>query len=97
MSQESRVFFFLASYSADFNKYIGWNIFGVSYMSGFQSPADYGQANFKALGVRGYTPAFKSLRAYVDLNAGYTLLYAKVPSSSYSYGYYYDYGEDILV
>ena len=59
----------------DFNKYIGWNIFGVSYMSGFDSPADYGQLNLRCLGVRAYTPAFKSFRGYVDLNMGYTLSY----------------------
>ena len=59
----------------DFNPYVGWNIFGFSYMSGFQSPADFGQVNFKFLGVRGYTPAYQSIRGYVDLNMGYTLVY----------------------
>lgn len=59
----------------DFNRYVGWNIIGVSYMSGFQSPADFGQVNFKLLGVRGYTPSYKSIRGYVDLNLGYTLMY----------------------
>ncbi|MBQ9169364.1 MAG: hypothetical protein IJ148_00870 [Bacteroidaceae bacterium] len=59
----------------DFNPYVGWNIFGVSYMSGFYSPADFGQVNFKLLGVRGYTPAYRTIRGYVDLNLGYTLSY----------------------
>lgn len=62
----------------DINKYIGWNIFGFSYMTGFDSPADYGKVNFKLLGVRAYTPAFKSFRGYVDLNMGYTLSYQKL-------------------
>ena len=62
----------------DFNPYVGWNIFGVSYMSGFASPADYGQVNFKFLGVRGYTPAYKTIRGYVDLNLGYTLSYVDI-------------------
>jgi len=59
----------------DFSKYVGWNIFGVSYMTGFNSPADHGWANFKLLGVRAYTPAFKFIRAYIDINLGYTLYY----------------------
>lgn len=59
----------------DFNQYVGWNIFGVSYMSGFYSPEQFGQVNFKLLGARGYTPAYKSIRGYVDLNLGYTLCY----------------------
>ncbi|MBQ8865839.1 MAG: hypothetical protein IJ020_06875 [Bacteroidaceae bacterium] len=59
----------------EFNQYVGWNIIGVSYMSGFVSPAEVGQFNFKLLGARGYTPAWKSIRGYVDLNLGYTLYY----------------------
>ena len=60
----------------EFNPYVGWNILGFSYMSGFNSPADAGQVNFKFLGARGYTPAWKSIRGYVDLNLGYTLEYS---------------------
>lgn len=59
----------------EFNQYVGWNIIGVSYMSGFVSPAEVGQFNFKLLGARGYTPAWKSIRGYVDLNMGYSLYY----------------------
>lgn len=76
----------------DYNKYIGWNIFGFSYMSGFDSPADYGRVNFKLLGVRAYTPAFKSIRGYVDLNMGYTLMYADL--KEYHYGYWGGYWDD---
>lgn len=62
----------------EFNPYVGWNVFGFSYMSGFKKnsgPADAGQMNFKLLGARGYTPAWKAIRGYVDLNLGYTLSY----------------------
>lgn len=61
----------------DFNKYVGWNVFGLSYMSGFDySPADGGTFNLRALGVRGYTPSYKGIvRGYADLNMGYTLTY----------------------
>lgn len=60
----------------DFGQYVGWNIFGFSYMSGFCSPADFGQVNIKLLGARGYTPSYKGIRGYIDLNLGYTLAYA---------------------
>lgn len=79
----------------EFNPYVGWNILGVSYMSGFNSPADAGQVNFKLLGARGYTPAWKSIRGYVDLNMGYTLSYAKGFGGSGDYGDYGDW-EDYL-
>ena len=65
----------------EFNQYVGWNIIGVSYMSAFESPADVGQFNFKLLGARGYTPAWKSIRGYVDLNLGYTLYYYDLNNS----------------
>lgn len=73
----------------DFNQYVGWNIFGISYMSGFVSPADYGQVNFKFLGVRGYTPSYKWIRGYIDLNMGYTLSYGQSFDAG-DYDYYYD-------
>ncbi len=78
----------------DISKYVGWNIFGVSYMTGFNSPADHGWVNFKVLGVRAYTPAFNFIRGYVDLNLGYTLTYND-QKGMYYYGrdwYYYDDG-----
>lgn len=61
----------------EINQYLGYNAFGVSYMSGFVSPADFGQVNIRGLGARGYTPAYKSIRGYVDLNMGYTMVYAR--------------------
>ena len=82
----------------DFNKYVGWNIFGISYMSGFVSPADYGQVNFKFLGVRGYTPSYKWIRGYIDLNMGYTLAYGGIGADvddffdDFDYDDYYGWG-----
>ncbi|MCH5169289.1 MAG: hypothetical protein J1F27_06565, partial [Prevotellaceae bacterium] len=62
--------------------YVAWNIVGVSYMSGFNSPADAGLLNIKLAGVRGYTPSWKWIRGYVDLNMGLGV------------NYYYDYRTD---
>ncbi len=60
----------------EFNPYIGWNIIGLSYMSGFKNGlAEVGQFNAKFLGVRAHTPTYKSVRGYVDLNLGYTFAY----------------------
>ncbi|MBR5393693.1 MAG: hypothetical protein IK144_01260 [Bacteroidaceae bacterium] len=60
----------------EFNPYFGWNIIGVSYMSCLNgSPADYGQVNIKLLGARAYTPSYRWIRGYADLNVGYTIKY----------------------
>ena len=60
----------------EFNPYIAWNIIGISYMSGFDySPADGGALNLRVLGARGYTPSYKWIRGYVDLNMGYSMNY----------------------
>lgn len=77
----------------EFNPYVALNIVGVSFMSGeydyFANPDNFGQLNFKFLGVRGYTPSWKWIRGYADLNLGYTLTYEK---DSYYHGGYYGYG-----
>ena len=59
----------------EFNPYVGWNIFGVSYMTEFRKPMERGLINFKLLGVRGNTPSYKWFRGYADLCFGYTLEY----------------------
>lgn len=59
----------------EFNPYVAWNIVGVSYMSGFDSPGDAGLLNIKLAGVRGYTPSWKWIRGYVDLNMGLGINY----------------------
>ena len=59
----------------EFNQYVGWNIAGISYMSDFSNPKDVGLIYFKLLGVRGYTPSYKRIRGYAELNLGYSLEY----------------------
>jgi hypothetical protein len=60
----------------EINKYVAINIVGVSYMaSGWNSPDKAGSVNFRFLGARGYSPSWKWMRGYVDLNMGYTLGY----------------------
>ena len=70
----------------DFNRYIGWNILGISYMSGFNSPEDNGQVNVRAFGFRAYTPSYKALRGYADLNLGYTMMYGRRNDPSHYFG-----------
>lgn len=68
----------------EFSPYFGWNVIGVSYTSYLNvTPDDYGQVNIKLLGARCYTPSYKWIRAYADLNVGYTIRYGagtKAPS-----------------
>ena len=72
----------------EFNPYVALNIVGVSFMSGeFAEPANpenFGQFNFKILGARGYTPSWKWIRGYVDLNMGYSLRYYQTWRDEYS-------------
>lgn len=62
----------------EFNKYVGWNIIGISYMNDFSNPRDVGLINLKLLGVRGYTPSYKWLRGYADLCLGYSYEYGDI-------------------
>lgn len=60
----------------EINKYVALNIVGISYMAGgWVSPDESGWVNFRFLGARGYSPSWKWIRGYVDLNMGYTLGY----------------------
>jgi hypothetical protein len=60
----------------ELNKYVALNIVGISYMAGgWVSPDEAGSVNFRFLGARGYSPSWKWIRGYVDLNMGYTLGY----------------------
>ena len=61
----------------EFNPYIGWDIAGVSYMTEFKSPGKIGLLNFRLLGVRLFTPAYKTIRGYAGLNLGYSLAYLR--------------------
>lgn len=60
----------------EFNQYVGWNIIGISYMNDFSSLKDVGLINLQVLGVRGYTPSYKWIRGYADINLGYSLEYS---------------------
>ena len=69
----------------DINQYVAWDVIGVSYMSGFASPADAGQVNFKLLGGRLNSPVYENCRLYTDLNLGYTLNYVGEQSITVPY------------
>lgn len=62
----------------NFSQYIGWDIFGISYMSGFYSPTEAGSINIRLAGVRAYTPSFSGVRGYANLDLGYTANYMSV-------------------
>ena len=55
----------------EFNPYVGWNAFGISYLSRFCNPADTGIVYLRIAGVRGHTPSAKWFRGYLDLSLGY--------------------------
>lgn len=62
----------------EINKYIGVNIVGGSYMSGWnqmKSPNHYGQVNARLGGVRAYLPLMDKIRAYADVTLGYSYMY----------------------
>lgn len=46
-------------------------------MTNFGNPADIGMINFRLLGVKFFTPAYKTIRGYTGLNLGYSLIYEK--------------------
>ena len=59
----------------EINQYVGWNIIGVSYMSSWYrltGPDKHGLINVRLPGIRLYSPAYESIRAYAELNIGYT-------------------------
>lgn len=65
----------------EINPYFAVNIVGVSYLSfnlgeasdNWENSDLGGFINFRFLGARGYSPSWKWIRGYVDLNMGYTL------------------------
>ena len=71
-------------------RFWGVSIASVSYMSGFNSPADCGQLNLRLPGLRAYTPAYKWIRGYIDVNFGYSLVYEKEYNN-----YYHFFGLDL--
>lgn len=59
----------------EINPNIGWNIIGISYLSGWNSPEDFGIMNVRLSGVRYHSPSIDSFRFYAELNMGYTYVY----------------------
>ncbi len=79
----------------NFNEYIAWDIFGLSYVSGggFHSPSDAGAINVRVAGVRGYTPSIDGFRGYVNLDMGYTGSYfSGYGDTVFSHGFGLDFG-----
>ena len=61
-------------------KYFGWNVIGLSYMSGwhkYDTPDKIGILNVRLMGVRFNAPIYRSLRLYAEATPGYTFMYAK--------------------
>lgn len=71
----------------EFNPYIAWNIVGISYMTSIVDPSEFFAFSIRALGARGYTPSWKWIRGYTDLNLGLGVI------SNYS-DWYCDFGID---
>ena len=53
----------------------GWNIAGVSFLSGWNDPKDFGVVNVRLSGIRYHSPAIDAFRFYGELNLGYTYMY----------------------
>ena len=71
--------------------YFGWNLIGVSYMSGwhkYDSPKNYSIVNARLMGVRFQIPVYKKLKFYAEVTPGYTYLYKKTKYKEYDWGYY---------
>lgn len=66
----------------ELNPYVGLNIAGVSYISGwhkYEGPNNMGFINLRALGVRLYTPPIWPCRLYAEITPGYTHTYVDAP------------------
>jgi len=59
----------------EINPYIGWNILGVSFMSGWNNPQEFGVVNVRGLGFRFYIPSSESFKLYAEMNLGYSFIY----------------------
>ncbi|MBQ9525400.1 MAG: hypothetical protein IJR69_09835 [Bacteroidaceae bacterium] len=62
------------------SKYFGWNLIGVSYMSGwyrYETPDKLGIVNVRTAGVRFNVPIYKNFKFYAEATPGYTFMYAK--------------------
>ncbi len=62
----------------ELNPYVGINVAGVSYMSGwhgYDGPSSMGIINIRALGIRLYTPELEPCRLFAEVTPGYTHVY----------------------
>ena len=57
------------------NKYAGWNLFGASFMSGWNNPREYGVANIRTMGFRLNTPDFEGVKLFAEVTPGYSVIY----------------------
>ena len=57
------------------NKYAGWNIYGTSFMSGWNNPREAGIVNVRAMGLRLNTPDLDGLKFFAEVTPGYTFVY----------------------
>ena len=75
---------------------LDWDVFRFAWVAPFNSPGDWDQLHFKT-GVRAYSPSFAGdhLRAYTNLDMGYVLGLAKVPSWELDDDWEVDFDDDI--
>lgn len=69
--------------------YFGWNLIGVSYMSGwheYDCPKKFSIVNARLMGVRFQIPIYKNLKFYVDGMPGYSYVYRKTTYQEYDWG-----------
>jgi hypothetical protein len=59
----------------ELNKYAGWNIFGTSFMSGWNNPRETGLVNVRAMGLRLNTPDFDGIKLFAEVTPGYSFVY----------------------
>lgn len=72
----------------EFNKYIGWNVIGASFMSGwgkYETPDNVGIVNARLMGVRLSAPIYKKLSIFAEATPGYTYMYVNLPVDTWFY------------
>lgn len=65
----------------ELNPYVGLNVGGASYMSGwrkYEGPSSVGFINIRALGIRLCTPYLEPCRLYAEITPGYTHSYVDI-------------------
>ena len=70
----------------EINPYVGLNIIGGSFMSGwgqYETPSNVGFVNARALGIRVSYPLAKRLGIFAEVTPGYSYVYLDVPYHSW--------------